>query len=53
MLDALMVKSRTITPPVVDTTSIAAASPPASPMAEVILPSIPGLFGYSALTVML
>ena len=48
-----MVKSRIILPPSVETTSIAAASPPHVPIADVIKPNIPGRFGYSALTVML
>ena len=51
--EVLIVKSRVIMPPNVETTSMAAASPPNWPMAEVINPNIPGRLGYSARTVML
>ena len=51
--EVLTVKSRVILPPLVETTSIAAASPPQEPMADVINPNMPGRFGYSARMVML
>ena len=50
---ALMVMSRRTRSPVISTRSTAPISPPALPMAEVTLPSMPGLFSISSRTVRL